>query len=114
MSENIAEANEPPDSATETQHRNLALLVYVLQGFGFVTGGLTWLAALLVNYLKNVRGAWNLAGEPLPLAAQHLLVWVAVVVCRGIILAGVAGLVSWGHSDRLASLPHYQRAAVLK
>ena len=52
MSENIAEANEPPDSATETQHRNLALLVYVLQVFGFVTGGLTWLAALLVNYLK--------------------------------------------------------------
>ncbi|MGB1243793.1 MAG: DUF4870 family protein [Porticoccaceae bacterium] len=60
MSENIAEANEPPDSATETQHRNLALLVYVLQVFGFVTGGLTWLAALLVNYLKmsEVRGTW--------------------------------------------------------
>ena len=60
MSENIAEANEPPYSATETQHRNLALLVYVLQVFGFVTGGLTWLAAMLVNYLKmsEVRGTW--------------------------------------------------------
>ena len=60
MSEHIAEANEAADSTAETQHRNLALLVYVLQGFGFVTDGLTWLAALLVNYLKmsEVRGTW--------------------------------------------------------
>lgn len=60
MSENIAETNGTPEESTEAQHRNLALLVYVLQGFGFVTGGLTWLAALLVNYIKmsEVRGTW--------------------------------------------------------
>ncbi|MDG1164109.1 MAG: hypothetical protein P8P26_01080 [Porticoccaceae bacterium] len=60
MSENIAEANDTPDNTLEVQHRNLALLVYVLQGFGFVTGGLTWIAALVVNYLKRseVRDTW--------------------------------------------------------
>lgn len=40
--------------------RNLALLVYILQGLGFVTGGLTWIAAVMVNYIKleSVRGSW--------------------------------------------------------
>lgn len=40
--------------------RNLALLVYILQGLGFVTGGLTWVAAVMVNYIKleSVRGSW--------------------------------------------------------
>ena len=40
--------------------KNVALLVYVLQGLGFFTGGLTFIAALIVNYLKasEVRGSW--------------------------------------------------------
>jgi len=40
--------------------RNLALLVYILQGLGFVTGGLTWVAAVMVNYIKleSVRDSW--------------------------------------------------------
>jgi uncharacterized membrane protein len=60
MSEPIVGANKTSESASEAQLRNLALLVYVLQGLGFVTGGLAWLAALLVNYLKmsEVRGTW--------------------------------------------------------
>ena len=40
--------------------KNLALLVYILQGLGFVTGGLTWIAAMMVNYIKldAVRDSW--------------------------------------------------------
>ena len=33
----------------DTAHKNVALLVYVLQGLGFFTGGLTFIAALVVN-----------------------------------------------------------------
>ena len=42
------------------ERKNLAFLVYILQGFGFVTGGLTWIAAMMVNYIKfdSVRGSW--------------------------------------------------------
>lgn len=41
-------------------HRDLTLLVYVLLALGFFTGGLTALAAIVVNYLKidEVRGSW--------------------------------------------------------
>jgi uncharacterized membrane protein len=40
--------------------KNLALLVYILQGLGFATGGLTWIAAMMVNYIKfdSVRDSW--------------------------------------------------------
>ena len=42
------------------ERKNLAFLVYILQGFGFLTGGLTWIAAMMVNYIKrdSVRGTW--------------------------------------------------------
>ncbi len=54
------------DNITDTGHplladqKNLALLVYILQGLGFVTGGLTWIAAMMVNYIKfdTVRDSW--------------------------------------------------------
>jgi len=47
-----AQMTEPQIKDTETQHKNLALLVYLLQALGFVTGGLTCIAGLVVNYLK--------------------------------------------------------------
>lgn len=52
MGEHIVEAG--------AAQKNVALLVYVLQGLGFFTGGLTFIAALIVNYLKasEVRGSW--------------------------------------------------------
>ena len=51
---------EPQIKDTETQHKNLALLVYLLQALGFVTGGLTCIAGLVVYYLKMsaVRDTW--------------------------------------------------------
>ncbi|CAI8255595.1 MAG: Uncharacterised protein [SAR92 bacterium MED-G29] len=60
MSGNIAEGNGSSINDADAQHRNLALLVYVLQGFGVFTGGLTWIAAMVVNYLKRseVRDTW--------------------------------------------------------
>lgn len=60
MSGNIAEGNGSWINDADAQHRNLALLVYVLQGFGVFTGGLTWIAAMVVNYLKRseVRDTW--------------------------------------------------------
>ena len=44
----------------DTAHKNVALLVYVLQGLGFFTGGLTFIAALVVNYVKvdEVKDTW--------------------------------------------------------
>tara|TARA_B110000046_G_scaffold182475_1_gene216563 strand:+ start:1872 stop:2243 length:372 start_codon:yes stop_codon:yes gene_type:complete len=52
MGEHIVEAG--------AAQKNVALLVYVLQGLGFFTGGLTFIAALIVNYLKasEVRDSW--------------------------------------------------------
>ena len=56
--DNISDADfvENPDA----ELKNLAFLVYILQGFGFVTGGLAWIAGLMVNYIKieSVRGTW--------------------------------------------------------
>tara|TARA_B110000967_G_scaffold93811_1_gene96458 strand:- start:339 stop:698 length:360 start_codon:yes stop_codon:yes gene_type:complete len=48
------------DQPLEADQRNLALLVYILQGLGFVTGGLTWIAAMMINYIKldSVRDTW--------------------------------------------------------
>ncbi len=59
MSEHVAESEASVKNG-EVQHKNLALLVYVLQGLGFFTGGLTCVAALVVNYLKmnEVRKTW--------------------------------------------------------
>jgi uncharacterized membrane protein len=52
MGENIVEA--------DAAQKNVALLVYGLQGLGFFTGGLTFIAALIVNYLKaeEVKDSW--------------------------------------------------------
>lgn len=56
--------NKPPESEYTQPPlddlKNLALLVYILQGLGFVTGGLTWVAAVMVNYIKldSVRDSW--------------------------------------------------------
>ena len=51
---------EPKAKDIETQHKNLALLVYLLQALGFVTSGLTCIAGLVVNYLKMsaMRDTW--------------------------------------------------------
>ena len=59
MSENTADVDDAT-AADERQHKNLAVLVYVLQGLGLFTGGLTCIAALVTNYLKadEVRDTW--------------------------------------------------------
>jgi uncharacterized membrane protein len=46
--------------ANEQGARNLAILVYSLQTAAFFTGGLTLLAAVIVNYLKRdvAIGTW--------------------------------------------------------
>jgi len=40
--------------------RKYAFTVYILLALGFVTGGLTSIAAVIVNYIKDedVRGSW--------------------------------------------------------
>ncbi len=40
--------------------RQLTWLVYLLQALGFVTGGISSIAAIIINYLKReeVRGTW--------------------------------------------------------
>lgn len=40
--------------------RNLAIIVYILQGLAFFLGGITALAGVIINYVKmdEVRGTW--------------------------------------------------------
>jgi len=40
--------------------RNLAVVVYILQGLSFFLGGITGLAGVIINYIKldDVRGTW--------------------------------------------------------
>ena len=54
------QVTEPQSNDSQGQHKHLALLVYVLQALGFVTGGLTCIAALMINYFKRseVRDTW--------------------------------------------------------
>lgn len=52
MSEHVVEI--------DASQKNMALLVYVLQGLGFFTGGVTYIVAIIINYIKmdEVRGTW--------------------------------------------------------
>ena len=40
--------------------KNLSTVVYGLQAAGFILGGLTWIVALVINYVKkdDVAGTW--------------------------------------------------------
>jgi len=57
-------AEEEQQSMTTTpaddKLRQLTQLVYLLQALGFVTGGMTPIAAIIINYMKReeVRGTW--------------------------------------------------------
>jgi len=44
----------------DAERKNLAFLVYILQGIRLAAGGLAWIAAMMVNYIKfdSVRGTW--------------------------------------------------------
>lgn len=48
------------DVVVQNKARNLALIVYILQAVGFITAGLPWIAAIIVNYIKRdeVQGTW--------------------------------------------------------
>jgi uncharacterized membrane protein len=52
MNEHLVEA--------DAGHKNLALLVYILQGLGLFTGGIAWIIAIVINYIKmdEVRDTW--------------------------------------------------------
>ena len=52
--------NADPTQPLAADLKNLALLVYILQGLGFVTGGLTWVAGVMINYIKldSIKGTW--------------------------------------------------------
>jgi len=93
------------------ERKNLAFLVYILQGFGFVTGGLTWIAAMMVNYIKfdSIRDTWLETHFRWQLNTfwYGLLWWVA----GSNILVVTAGLVSLGDSYTVGHLPSGQRCA---
>ena len=44
----------------DASQKNMALLVYVLPWLGFFTGGVTYIVAIVINYIKldEVRGTW--------------------------------------------------------
>ena len=79
----IEPMTESEDSLQNEKDKNIALLVYLLLGLGFLTGGLTAVAAMIINYIKmdDIRGTWierHLVGNPFSLAAEYLLVWTVV------------------------------------
>ncbi len=49
-----------PDEARLKELRKYTYSIYVLQALGFVTGGLTSLLAVIINYIKDedVGGSW--------------------------------------------------------
>lgn len=53
-----AEPNEL--SRRSDPERNLAVVVYILQGLSFFLGGITGLVGVIINYVKQdeVRGTW--------------------------------------------------------
>lgn len=53
-----AQANEV--SRRSDPARNLAVVVYILQGLSFFLGGITGLVGVVINYVKqdDVRGTW--------------------------------------------------------
>ena len=48
------------DLQKESNHKNVTMLIYILLALGFVTGGLSAIAAVIINYIKrdDVRGSW--------------------------------------------------------
>lgn len=44
----------------DSEYQNLAKIIYILQGSAFFFGGVTFIIALVLGYLKlpNVRGTW--------------------------------------------------------
>ena len=48
------------DLQKESNHKNVTMLIYILLALGFVTGGLTAIAAVIINYIKrdDVSGSW--------------------------------------------------------
>ena len=48
------------DSEQESNNKNVTMLIYILLALGFVSGGLTAIAAVIINYIKrdDVRGSW--------------------------------------------------------
>lgn len=48
------------DSEQESSNKNVTMLIYILLALGFVSGGLTAIAAVIINYIKrdDVRGSW--------------------------------------------------------
>lgn len=53
-----AESNE--SARRSDPARNLAVVVYILQGLSFFLGGITGLVGVIINYVKldEVRGTW--------------------------------------------------------
>ena len=48
------------DLRRESSNKNVTMLIYILLALGFLSGGLTAVAAVIVNYIKlnDVRGSW--------------------------------------------------------
>ena len=60
--ETPSQAQDPatPQAQKLQSLKTIATVVYALQAAGFVLGGVTWIIAIIVNYVKrdDVRGTW--------------------------------------------------------
>ena len=64
-----------------------------------MTGGLAWIAGVMVNYIKieSVRGTW--VESHFRWQLKHILVWLVVVGDRLYLMAASARLACVGYSD---------------
>ncbi|HXM81020.1 MAG TPA: hypothetical protein VN929_03740 [Burkholderiales bacterium] len=46
--------------STESNLKTVTTVVYALQAAGFILGGITWIVAVIINYVKreDVAGSW--------------------------------------------------------
>ncbi len=102
------------DAEQEASNKNVTMLIYILLALSFVTGGLTAIAAVIINYIKrdDVRGSW-LEGH-FQLANQYLLVWTVMDHTCVFDVGCSSWMVYWSAGDHLAGVSDSQRSNIFE
>jgi uncharacterized membrane protein len=83
--------NDAPDNAKLESLKTLTQVVYALQALGFVLGGVSFIAAVVVNYVKrdDVEGTWLASHFRWQIRTfWFALLWAAIGAITFIVLIG--------------------------
>ncbi|WIO74171.1 hypothetical protein QP938_12855 [Porticoccaceae bacterium LTM1] len=86
--------NEQTQMLDEEQARNLTLAVYILQAAGFFVGGITWVAGVIINHIKqdSVQGTWYASHFRWQMRTfWFALLWLAVATPLIFVMIGFLG-----------------------